>query len=1011
MSWLGITGFDRRWRAVAAVGGLAAVGAALWLTPRPLADVAIRTYLRDRGVEAYVRTARITGDHVVLDNVRLGSADAPDLIARRVTVDLGWNWLTPRLTAIRLDSPVLAVRVTRSGVSFGSLDRLIPPGRSTRLPAIAVVATSARLLVATPAGRITALADASGRLDRDFRANIRTLPAALNNGTCRGTAAPATFTIATVATRFVLAGRGSLVDIGCTAETAARLTWQAHADGPVSLDRFAGELVVTAEDVGTGATRLPGAALLEVTGNGTPVDVQGNWRVRTAAIVRGPDRIGSLLGLGTASWHSGNDVHLHGTAAFASVSAVSALALLPVPVRLPEMAATLVVQARNAAQRIDVHTSFDVTVGARATVRITSAQLAGIAGARAQFVGSAALDLASNALLLDGTLRFAGGGLPAAVVVFDHTGARSGSGSFVVSPWRRGSEAVAASGRFALQGDRITATGQLQLSGGYNGTVFDGLQLAATLAADRKTGTVSVGPGCAIASVRSLTAGAVALGPASAQLCPTSAMPLTVTAGGQVNGAATLGALQLTGRWNGRPVILKTQPVMLAVDTSGGGIRLGIGALKLSAAAAAWRGSATLSGALRQAAGMWSGSGAVTDIAVFGPSLDASAGAARWQVADGRLKLTAGSVRLTDPARRPSFAPLRLTGLDGTIDADRGFGQATVKLDNGGMNLATVNGDYAFATASGMAHLKSELTFDSHLQPLQISELARGLAANVAGTVSSDMTLRFAAAATSGSGSVRFGNLALATAALGPVTGIDGTVRFDDLLALHTLPGQTLRLGTIDPGVPLSDGVVTFQLLGPDAVRIERIAWPFTGGTLTVQPVVVRTGVARRTFTVAVDGLDGEQFLQRFQIKNLNVTGRFDGQLPLVFDSGVGRIEGGVLTARAAGGVLQYVGEVGQASMGAAGRLAFDALRRLRYRALTLRLDGELDGELVTGIDFSGVNEVPLQPAGHLPLRAANIPFKFGVTVRAPFRALLGTAASFSDVRSVLHATTPVQKP
>jgi hypothetical protein len=40
-------------------------------------------------------------------------------------------------------------------------------------------------------------------------------------------------------------------------------------------------------------------------------------------------------------------------------------------------------------------------------------------------------------------------------------------------------------------------------------------------------------------------------------------------------------------------------------------------------------------------------------------------------------------------------------------------------------------------------------------------------------------------------------------------------------------------------------------------------------------------------------------------------------------------------------------------------------------------------------------------------VRAAGLPFKFNVTVRAPFRRLLGTAASFSDAREVIKSAAP----
>jgi translocation and assembly module TamB len=287
---------------------------------------------------------------------------------------------------------------------------------------------------------------------------------------------------------------------------------------------------------------------------------------------------------------------------------------------------------------------------------------------------------------------------------------------------------------------------------------------------------------------------------------------------------------------------------------------------------------------------------------------------------------------------------------------------------------------------------------------LQISELARGYVANVDGRVVSHADLVLDAGGVTGTGTIHFEALSLATAALGPVTGIDGILHFDDLPRLHTPPAQQLKIASINPGVLVEDGVVVFQIVDVSAIAIETMRWPFTGGTLTLQPVIFRTGEARRRYVLAVDGLDAGQFLQRFDLKNLNATGRFDGVLPLVFADNIGRIEGGLLTARAEGGMIQYVGEVGQDSMGAASRLAFDALRSMRYRALTLALDGDLDGELVTAISFTGTNQAPVKlGGGGLPLGSNGLPFKFAITIRAPFRALLGTVASFSDARGLLH--------
>src|SRR3546814_6379902 len=70
-----------------------------------------------------------------------------------------------------------------------------------------------------------------------------------------------------------------------------------------------------------------------------------------------------------------------------------------------------------------------------------------------------------------------------------------------------------------------------------------------------------------------------------------------------------------------------------------------------------------------------------------------------------------------------------------------------------------------------------------------------------------------------------------------------------------------------------------------------------------------------------------------FDFRNFAVTGLFDGRLPLLFNADGGRIVGGRLIARSPGGTLAYVGEVSEADIGGAGKLAFDALKSLKYNA------------------------------------------------------------------------------
>jgi hypothetical protein len=152
---------------------------------------------------------------------------------------------------------------------------------------------------------------------------------------------------------------------------------------------------------------------------------------------------------------------------------------------------------------------------------------------------------------------------------------------------------------------------------------------------------------------------------------------------------------------------------------------------------------------------------------------------------------------------------------------------------------------------------------------------------------------------------------------------------------------------------------------------------------------------------------------------NINATGTFDGVIPMVFDERGGRIVGGHLAARAPGGTLSYIGELTDKQLGVYGKLAFDALKSMRYSKLAIDLDGSLEGEFVAGIQLDGVARDPLlttaprlggikgMVAGRAMRQLARVPFKFNIKVRGPFRALLATTRSLSDPSILIQTTLP----
>ena len=165
---------------------------------------------------------------------------------------------------------------------------------------------------------------------------------------------------------------------------------------------------------------------------------------------------------------------------------------------------------------------------------------------------------------------------------------------------------------------------------------------------------------------------------------------------------------------------------------------------------------------------------------------------------------------------------------------------------------------------------------------------------------------------------------------------------------------------------------------------------------------------SERRLTFRVVGLDAAKFVQQLEFEDLAATGTFDGIMPMIFDTTGGRIESGRLVVRADGGTLAYVGDVSNADMNIFAKLAFDALKSIRYKRLTIGLNGPLDGEIISQIYFNGINEAPLSPPkSFISRQFIGLPFVFNIKVTAPFRSLLNTARTLQDPTSLLQRTVP----
>jgi hypothetical protein len=343
-----------------------------------------------------------------------------------------------------------------------------------------------------------------------------------------------------------------------------------------------------------------------------------------------------------------------------------------------------------------------------------------------------------------------------------------------------------------------------------------------------------------------------------------------------------------------------------------------------------------------------------------GPALGALEGELREEggVLAGRLELALRDGQ--EPARVP---PATLRAELAGPPRELGF---VLRLEGAGGRLrAEAKGRADLEARSGRAELRLEpLVFaPGGLQPATLLPAAAPLlagfgVARVAGRVEARGTLDVAA----GEPELR---VELALRELGfesdllRVSGVAGAIALR-APPLRTAEGQLLSVAVLDPGVPLRDGLLEFQLLPGGVLEIRRAGWKWAGGELRADDLRLALAAEETEARLVARGLDLAALLDLVALEGLAGSGRLEGELPLVRSEGRIRVEGGVLRGTAEGGTLRYRPSEAARALAASRPddlgVALAAFSDFRYERLEARLDGDLDGELRVALHVRGAN-------------------------------------------------------
>ncbi|MFQ5774420.1 MAG: YdbH domain-containing protein [Kiloniellaceae bacterium] len=303
------------------------------------------------------------------------------------------------------------------------------------------------------------------------------------------------------------------------------------------------------------------------------------------------------------------------------------------------------------------------------------------------------------------------------------------------------------------------------------------------------------------------------------------------------------------------------------------------------------------------------------------------------------VSVDSGAIRdLDDP---PRFAPVDLRGEVRRAGPTVQF--AAEATDPAGVALLAVTGRHRTAGGQGEVQITlGPLAFSpGGLQPATLFPILGDLRA-VAGTARAGARLAWAPGETVGEADLALDDLSFdSDAAL--VEGLSLDLHLDRLFPPRSPPRQRLSVRRIDPGVPLSDLSVLFQVRPGDPPRLA-IATAETflsGGRFLVRDVVVDPSSDRQDLTLEVEALDLAEVFRLLNVKGLSGEGRLSGAIPIAAAGGNVRIENGRLAATGPGLVRfrsAYAKQI-LAGAGESADLMLRALENFHYDELTLTID------------------------------------------------------------------------
>lgn len=991
-----------------------------WTQRREIARELIERQLESAGVDAEYTLDRVGLRTQQISNLRIGDPDNPDVTARRVLIQMRLKW-DGSIDVYRIVARGVRLRgeVRPDGtVSWGQIDGLLPPPTDEpfRLPDVALDIADSSIALQTPWGPFGFAVQGSGNLTGGFKGRAVSSGPRLDTGNCVATNVRGSAAIAIEARRPHVVGPLTADRFACPDSqfSIAQPRLEIDSEFGEGFDSFDAKARIVSQQLIAGENGL--AALNgKMTLIGTPADARGQvnlsaQRSRLGTIyaertlVQGEYRMsteaGTLILIGE---YVANGARLDPSMIAPLTDALAATRGTPIG----PVASRIATAISRSASSFNVGGDIRVVnlLGYGAT-RVTDARVRTQTGGEARMFGGNGITYywPSGRLRIDGTIQMAGGGLPTGSITLQQgqNGGLTGVGNF--QPYiANGTRLALSTLRFQAEPGGATRFSTVaNLTGNFPGGRVRNFNLPISGRVG-SNGGILVGQECIVVSFDYLQMQELQLGRTRLPVCPTGPAIIAQSPGGELRVGGRISNPNLTGRLGSSRVQLQASSILLSQSgfTSDElALRIGGRRAPVILNADTLRGNFTSGGA--------SGTLTNADAIIANLPLRLTDIDGRWRFAGGRVAID-GGLFVEDRADPPRFYPLRSDDVSFVLDDNQITTTGTLRHPETGTRITDVSIEHGLDTGDGHAILDVPgITFGPNLQPDELTRLTEGVVALVEGTISGRGRIDWSGeGAVTSTGDFATRDMDLA-APFGPVEGLTTSIHFTDLLGLETAPGQIAQVDAINPGILVQNGVIRYQILPDQLVKVERGEWPFMGGRLILHETILNFGSgADKRLTFELVGFDAKQFIDSLGFEGLEITGTFDGVLPMIFDESGGRIVGGRLESRPPGGQFRYTGT--EPELGLAAGIAFDLLTDIRYESMVIRLDGDLAGEFATRFTISDISLGT--EGGFLAslVRGAfrNVPLVVNLNINGPFRALIQMAKGFQDPTAVIEPVMP----